>query len=163
MLPPIGGRNVVTMRYLRHYNLIYVEPFDTESLNKIFGNILEWYFISLPQALPKAITSMKENIVHSTIELYTKVQTSKELLPTPAKSHYIYNLRDLSKVFQGITKATNKSFQNENDFLKLWAHECSRIFKDRLISNEDQTFFDNLLKDMLRTNFKRDWSSLVQV
>jgi len=61
-------------------------------------------------------------IVQSTIELYTKVQTSKELLPTPAKSHYIYNLRDLSKVFQGITKAKNKSFQNENDFLKLWAH-----------------------------------------
>ena len=66
-------------------------------------------------------------------------------------------------MFQGITKATNKSFQNENDFLKLWAHECSRIFKDRLISSEDQTFFDNLLKDMLRTTFKKDWSALVQV
>jgi dynein heavy chain len=24
MLPATGGRNVVTMRYLRHYNLIYV-------------------------------------------------------------------------------------------------------------------------------------------
>ena len=75
MLPPIGGRNVVTMRYLRHYNLIYVEPFDTESLNKIFGNILEWYF--MPLSLPKSITGMKDNIVQSTIELYTKVQTSK--------------------------------------------------------------------------------------
>ena len=40
MLPPIGGRNTVTMRYLRHYNLIYVEPFDNDSLSKIFGNIL---------------------------------------------------------------------------------------------------------------------------
>lgn len=89
---------------------------------------------------------MKENIVNSTIELYVKIQTSKELLPTPAKSHYIYNLRDLSKVFQGITKASSKSFTNESDFIKLWAHECSRIFKDRLISTEDQVFFDNLLK-----------------
>ena len=163
MLPPTGGRNVVTMRYLRHFNLIYVEPFDNESLFKIFGNILEWYFINLPQSLPKSITNLKDNIVHSTIELYTKVQTSKELLPTPAKSHYIYNLRDLSKVFQGITKASNRSFVSENDFLKLWAHECSRIFKDRLISIQDQNFFDNLLKDMMKTNFKRDWEGLVTV
>jgi len=73
---------------------------------------LEWYFTNLPQILPKAITNLKDNIIGSTIELYNKVQTSKELLPTPAKSHYIYNLRDLSKVFQGITKATNKSFTN---------------------------------------------------
>ena len=28
MLPPIGGRNVVTMRYIRHFNLLYVEPFE---------------------------------------------------------------------------------------------------------------------------------------
>ena len=138
MLPPIGGRNVVTMRYVRHFNLFYVEPFDSDSLLKIFGNILEWYYISLPQALPKAITNMKDNVINSTIELYKKIQNSKELLPTPAKSHYMYNLRDLSKVFQGIAKATNKSFANENDFVKLWAHECSRIFKDRLISLDDQ-------------------------
>ena len=117
--------------------------------------MLEWYYISLPQSLPKAITNMKDNVIGSTIELYRKVQSSKELLPTPAKSHYIYNLRDLSKVFQGIAKATNKSFFNENDFVKLWAHECSRIFKDRLISLDDQAFFDKLLKDLVKTNFKR--------
>lgn len=163
MLPPVGGRNVVTMRYLRHYNLIYVEPFDNESLNKIFGCVLEWYFNSLPQSLPKAITGLKDNIVSSTLELYNKVQTSKELLPTPAKSHYIYNLRDLSKVFQGISKTTNKSFASENDFIKLWAHECSRTFKDRLISIQDQQFFEGLLKDILKNNFKRDWNSLVTV
>lgn len=77
MLPPVGGRNTVSMRYLRHYNLIYVEPFDNDSLFKIFSNILEWYFLNLPQSLPKAITALRDNVVTSTIELYTKVQTSK--------------------------------------------------------------------------------------
>ena len=111
----------------------------------------------------KAITNLKDNIIGSTIELYNKIQTSKELLPTPAKSHYIYNLRDLSKVFQGITKANYRSCSSDNDLIKLWAHECSRVFKDRLISIEDQTFFDSLLKDIIRVSFKRDWSALVTI
>jgi hypothetical protein len=38
-----------------------------------------------------------------TITLWNKVQA--KMLPTPAKFHYLFNMRELSKVFQGITLA----------------------------------------------------------
>lgn len=47
----------------------------------------------------KACSSLSDKIVISTIQIYNIIKSSKELLPTPAKSHYIYNLRDISKVF----------------------------------------------------------------
>lgn len=128
MLPPAGGGNNVTMRYLRHFNMLYVQPFDEDSLLRIFNNIIEWYFNMQKGNLSKSITSMGEIVVKSTIEIYNAIRTSKELLPTPAKSHYIYNLRDISKVFQGISKASFRSFTSDNDFIKLWAHECMRVF-----------------------------------
>lgn len=37
-------------------------------------------------------------VVAATIDIYNSIRS--ELLPTPAKSHYTYNMRDLSKVFQ---------------------------------------------------------------
>ena len=42
---------------------------------------------------------MGENnsLVNATLTIYNEIQ--RALLPTPDKSHYVFNLRDVSKVF----------------------------------------------------------------
>jgi len=104
---------------------------------------------------------MRDSIVSNTIYIYRA--TMEKFKPTPAKSHYTYNLRDVSKVFQGITKASPKSIRAENDMVKLWAHECQRVFQDRLISEEDRNAFDYMLKDIVKEKYKRDWHKMVEV
>ena len=65
----------------------------------IYDTIMEWFIMA--NQLPKSIFDLKRKIIDATIDIFHRI--SKELRPTPAKSHYTYNLRDLSKVFQGIS------------------------------------------------------------
>jgi dynein heavy chain len=104
MGPPSQGRNSISLRYSRHFNLIYVEPFLPHSLQRIFCVVMDWFFMNDGKDMVKACSSLSEKMVVSTIQIYNTIKLSKELLPTPAKSHYIYNLRDISKVFLGIAR-----------------------------------------------------------
>lgn len=60
------------------------------------------------------------SIVTSTLNLYTQIR--RELLPTPEKSHYLFNLRDVSRVIQGITAIKANALVNPDVLVKLWVH-----------------------------------------
>lgn len=96
MGPPGGGRNPVTPRFLRHFNMIAVNEFEDATYARIYGAISDWW--ARRAKLPEEIAAKGASIVTATVEIYNTIK--KELLPTPAKSHYTYNMRDLSKVFQ---------------------------------------------------------------
>lgn len=74
MGPPGGGRNSITNRYVRHFNIIYVEPYSDASLNAIFCNVMEWLYRSSGKlSYPKGVETMKESIVAGTIQIYNEV------------------------------------------------------------------------------------------
>jgi dynein heavy chain, axonemal len=66
------------------------------------------------------------------------VKSSEELFPTPKKSHYLFNMRDMNKVFIGIGNATHLGVRTDLEMIKLWVHESRRVFQDRLIDQNDQ-------------------------
>ena len=68
-------------------------------------------------------------------------------MPTPAKSHYIFNMRDISKVFQGLYLANKNFCESKEQIIKLWGHEILRVFYDRLVDDEDQKKFKKLLDE----------------
>lgn len=150
--PPGGGRYPLTPRFTRHFHMLCMPPTAEESLILIFKTILDGFF----KPFKNDIQSLSSFLVTATTQVYERI--SKEMLPTPTRSHYTFNLRDVSKVFQGILMADSRRITNPDSMIRLWIHEACRVFHDRLVSKEDRRWFTEAQTKILLQVFKKDWS-----
>jgi dynein heavy chain len=109
---------------------------------------------------------MRGHLIDATIALWEAV--AKKLLPTPAKFHYLFNIRELARVFGGICKVAQqaefKVIQNVTRLkekvtpqlflIGLWRHECERTFSDKLVNLADKKTFYDMLNKVTKEKFR---------
>jgi len=148
--PPEGGRNPMSQRMVRHFFTLGISNISEKSMEHIFGSIIKGYF---GQNLERrSFNSVLNLIVSNSIQIYKDITAT--LLPTPKKCHYCFNLRDLSRVFQGMTYGES-CIDTEEKLFSLWMHEEMRVFSDRLTDESDKAWFSSrIIKDVpLTTGF----------
>lgn len=152
---PGGGRNEMTPRVVRWYHMIWQPQLAESSMAKIFTSILGGFLSVSAQHLGIDVLNLASKFVSATVDMYNNIRAT--MLPTPSKSHYTFNLRDMSKVVQGITSIMSKNIADVQQLCRLWSHEASRVFRDRLIDNTDRKQFDNMISEKLSTSFSYDF------
>ena len=92
--------------------------------------------------------------------LWNKVKSA--MLPTPAKFHYVFNMRDLSRIFKGILQIKNQTITScsavgnmkpEVFLVGLWIHECERVFVDKMVNQKDKDQVLGYIKDISLETF----------
>ena len=75
-------------------------------------------------------------MVQATMSLFKSVVST--FLPTPSKSHYVFNLRDFARVVRGVLLVPGSHMTEGDKLTRLWVHEVYRVFYDRLIDDSDR-------------------------
>ncbi|MEE6501786.1 hypothetical protein FKM82_004321 [Ascaphus truei] len=158
MGPPGGGRNAVSPRFLRHFNICTINAFSDETMVRIFTAVVAFYFRA--NDFPPDFFTVGNQIVNGTMEVYKKAVDN--LLPTPAKSHYTFNLRDFSRVIQGCLLVKKESIENKRIMVRLFVHEALRVFYDRLVDDKDRSWLFNLIKDIVKEHFKESFEAVFE-
>ena len=143
MGPPGGGRTSISARIIRHFNMISYTDLDEETISMIFTTITNSFFRKFATPIRESIDTLVGTVLH----VYNAVK--RDLLPTPTKSFYTFNLRDISKVFQGICSASEKHCQEVVEVVRYWYHENLRVFHDRLTTEEDRKYLKEILNSQL--------------
>lgn len=87
-------------------------------------------------------------------------RSMENLLPTPTKSHYTFNLRDFSRVIRGCLLIEKDAVESKHTMTRLFVHEVLRVFYDRLVNNEDRYWLFNLIKAVIKDHFKESFDGV---
>ena len=161
---PGGGRNDIPNRVKRFFFIFNMTSPSMRSIENIYGRILTLLFN--PTKYSQEVITTKDMLTDATISLWDIVR--RKLLPTPTKFHYIFNIRELSRVFQGIWNVAQnlefKVIQNASNvpgkmksdlfLIALWRHEWERVFEDKLLINNDKKVFHDFLDKVTIEKFK---------
>ena len=136
MAPPGGGRNALDPRLTSRFSVLHVTFPEEAALYKIYHSILADHLA----AFQGETVHMAEAVTKATLQLYSFIE--QQLSASPAKFHYVFNLRDLSGVYEGLCKANPDTTRTPTQFLRLWRNECLRVFCDRLITKTDRVLVE---------------------
>ena len=147
MGPPGGGRNNVDPRFVALFSVFNLTPPNTDVLTRIYGSILTTYM----EPFAEGVREAAGRITAATLQLYASV--IEKLPPTPSKFHYIFNLRDLGRVYEGLCTATPDVITTGEQLVRLWRNECLRIFGDRVVSEGDSALVAGIVSSITNASF----------
>ena len=159
MIHPGGGRNDIPERLKRHFFVLNNTLPNDAAIDRIFSTIVLGHF-SAQRGFSDEVSDTAQQLVSVTRELWQS--TKNKLLPTPSKFHYVFNLRDLSRIWLGMIATQSNVIATKEITMQLWKNEVSRTIADRFVADTDKEWFNTELCRVIEDNFGPDEVPIVK-
>ncbi|GCB69230.1 hypothetical protein scyTo_0001016 [Scyliorhinus torazame] len=146
---PTAGSFTINPRLQRHFCVFALSFPGMDALATIYSTILSQH-LKLGN-FAGALQKSTQQLINLALALHHKVAST--FLPTAIKFHYIFNLRDLSNIFQGILFSTSDCLKTFQDLVKLYQHESNRVYRDKMVEAKDFSIFDIIQTELVNKFF----------
>uniref|UniRef100_A0A8C0Z8U1 Dynein axonemal heavy chain 8 n=1 Tax=Cyanistes caeruleus TaxID=156563 RepID=A0A8C0Z8U1_CYACU len=166
---PPGGRKMTI--FIDDINMPFINEWGDQITNEIVRQMMEMrgmYSLDKPgDFLTIVDVQIIAAMIHpgggrNDIPQRLKRQFCAKMLPTPSKFHYIFNLRDLSRIWQGMLTIKAEECNTSTVILRLFKHECTRVIADRFNTPEDRVWFEQTIDKTIEEYVEADLSEVLQ-
>jgi dynein heavy chain 1, cytosolic len=151
--PTDPGRVPLSSRFLRHAPLIMVDYPGDVSLMQIYNT-----FSRATLKLTPNLRGYSESLTRAMVEVYS---ASQNHFTPDVQAHYIYSPRELTRWIRGIYEIVKacESLTLE-ELIRIWAHEGLRLFRDRLVNDEERTWTDQCIDNVAMKQFPKNGANV---
>ncbi|XP_030760043.1 dynein beta chain, ciliary-like isoform X2 [Sitophilus oryzae] len=149
---PTAGSFTIDPRLQRHFCVFAVSFPSEENCLHIYNSIFRQHLENPHYKFNMAVQKLCPTLVQAAYTLHSKM--GQTFLPTAVKFHYIFTLRDLSNIFQGMLFTTGAAIINNATFIRLWMHEAYRVYGDKLVERRDMDTFNKLMIETVKKGFE---------
>ena len=151
----------ISQRFLSKFVPMCIQTPNDQVKKKIFSTILAYY---LSSSQSEDVKKLNEGLAMAAIGLYNAVTAFQDFQPTPSKCYFIFNMHDITKIFEAISKVSGnsktgaQSYFTKEYFVKIFTHESFRTFSDRFLSQEDKSHFKDFLSRQIETHLSMSYN-----
>ena len=152
---PKSGSFYVDLRTTRHFTQIMLGVPEKDILLTIYQQMMTKHFAPFDNQCQ----NIAPKLVVATVNVFTGIALSPQFAPTAIKFHYQFNMRDVAKIVQNLMLAQPSAYKgNPTALVRMWAHECHRVWLDRLLFDDDISMYMNFMRNGLKelTEYKEE-------
>jgi len=137
------GSGVISNRMQRFFTTLAISKPPNDTVTGIYKRILNDHF----RKFDKKIAGMADDCINALNRVFQSILVEAKLSPTARKFFYKFNLRDVSRVVEGLLMTKPEDYRGEpENIAKCWLHEAERVFKDRLFPEDYEVYYEKLKK-----------------
>ncbi|XP_058455827.1 dynein beta chain, ciliary-like isoform X2 [Malaya genurostris] len=149
---PTAGSFTIDSRLQRHFCVFAVSFPAGDPLYHIYYSILSQHLSNPLNKFSIQTQKICAALVSCALNLHLRM--GQTFLPTAIKFHYVFNLRDLANIFQGMLFANGDTCPEPNYLIRLWVHEATRVYSDKLVDDRDIETYRKLRSDVVKKSFE---------